>query len=138
MKFSKEQALEDNSLEINLTPLIDVVFLLLIFFMVSTTFVESPGINVKLPEAAQSSKTTEKKDIIISIKENGNIYFEQEKISFQELNNKIQNVLKDNPLATLFLRADKGTNHGRVVQVMDSARSQGVEKIAIATEALKQ
>jgi biopolymer transport protein ExbD len=135
MNFSSDNIAEEDSLQIDLTSLIDVVFLLLIFFMVSTTFVQSDAMNVQLPKASASKVTAQKdKQLTVDIDKDGLIFYEGKKTTKDQLRDSLL-VIKnktDNPI--LIVRADKATNHGTVVSVMDLARSSGIEKLAIATE----
>jgi biopolymer transport protein ExbD len=119
--------------EINLTPMVDVVFQLIIFFMLSSSFIMQPGIKIKLPKA-ETTDIIRQKEIFVNITEEGRIYFkgrpvdllEFEKMLKEEIKNTKENII-------LIVKADKDTKHGIVVSVMDKARSCGVERIAVAT-----
>jgi len=115
------------------TPMTDLVFLLLIFFMLSSSFLFEPGITLKLPKTKTAEIQAERK-LIISIAGDGEIYFNDKLIKLEDLENELRVVL---PLARenlLIIRADKDVKHGLVVEVMDRAKVAGAEKIAIATE----
>ena len=123
---------------IDLTPMVDVVFLLLIFFMISTTFVESPGISIKLPEASSQTIDREPKEIKIYLSKEGDIYHLDKKISlddFKSLLSQYQPAAKE---TTVLLLADQESRHGKVVTLMDLARDAGFIKLAIATEQRKR
>lgn len=128
----------DSELEINLTPLIDVVFLLLIFFMVSTTFNESSQLNIELPEA-----NGEKRDnnvLTLSIDEQGRYFLNQKQILNSQLVT-IKRVLeksKPNKDTKLMISADKNTPYQFVVRAMDAARQAGINNFAIETTQLKK
>ncbi len=129
MNFSSETIEEADELDINLTPLIDIVFLLLIFFMVSTTFVENDSIKVNLPKASKTPSTqTKSESITLTIDKDGNIFHGQEQVSIY----KLESVLQDKK--SLVVRADESSRHGKVVTVLDLARKNGISKIAIATK----
>jgi len=118
----------------DLTPMIDVVFLLLIFFMISTTFVENPGLLIDLPDSTAQQLKKEGREVQVYLTEDGKIYFKQQEIS---LENFIYQLNSYGPAAkqmTFLLMADQEVRHGRVIQVMDAARSAGFDKLAIATE----
>jgi len=119
---------------VDLTPMVDVVFLLLIFFMISTTFVETPGIEVKLPES--SSKVTEKEpeEIKVFLSTSGEIYLQDERVSLVELQARLRVYGESARGMTFLLLADKEARHGAVVELMDAAREAGFGKLAIATE----
>jgi biopolymer transport protein ExbD/biopolymer transport protein TolR len=123
---------------IDLTPMVDVVFLLLIFFMISTTFVESPGISVKLPEASTQAMDREPKEIKVYLTRDGTIYYRDQKISIEEYRSLLSEHRSEAALTTVLLLADQESRHGRVVTLMDLARDAGYTKLAIATEQRKK
>jgi biopolymer transport protein ExbD len=118
---------------INLTSLIDVMFLLLIFFMVSSTFRHGFGIEVDLPKAetaAESQLTPEE----IVIDERGNYYFSGKPVNEAGLREAIIALLNEDPEATLILRADEASGFGRAIAAIDIARSVGGSRLIIPTE----
>ncbi len=117
----------------DLTPLVDIVFLLLIFFMLTSSFVEvKPGVKVNLPQAS-APNIGAKKDITVSIDINNTLYYNNRVISPKDLYYKIAEVVKVNPNVVVIVEADKNVTHGKVVRVMDLIRKAGAKKIAIAT-----
>ncbi|MBI2608163.1 MAG: biopolymer transporter ExbD [Deltaproteobacteria bacterium] len=132
MNFKKGRVKEPVLIEI--TPLIDVVFLLLIFFMVSTTFVSAPGIKVDLPEATAQDIVRKKEDVTIVLKTNNDIIFNQVKVSFLELKQKLNQTAVTHKDTLVIIKADTTVSHGRVVEVMDAARASGLTQLAIATK----
>ncbi len=133
MNFSGDTIFEDEALDINITPLIDIVFLLLIFFMVSTTFVESSGIKVDLPAADSQASTQKLEKLEISIRADDTIFLGEEKLSLEALTERLKAQAATDKDATIVLRADKVVAHGLVVQVMDIATKSGFSKLAVAT-----
>lgn len=120
---------------LELTPLIDVVFLLLIFFMVSTTFVNQPaGIQVDLPRSENRDVIPEGADVSLHLAADGRILFEDEAITGEQLQSRLAAAAREDPSTLVVLRADEALAHGRVVAVMDLARSLGLTSFAIATE----
>ena len=119
--------------ELNITPLIDVILMLLIFFMISTSFVFQPGIMVKLPESGSSEVTTAQgAQVLITV--DNQIYFERLRTSMDELEEHMRN----HPDKTLLqIKADQTVTHGFVVEVMDRAKRAGFQRLAIATTPLK-
>ncbi len=117
---------------INITSLIDVVLLLLIFFMISTNFIEQPGMELELPDA-QSATPSESGEVEVIIKADGTLYFNGEEITLDELDSTLKNMKRDAENYSLLLRADKMSTHGTVVEVMDLARLNGLTKIVIAS-----
>ena len=131
MKFPH---LNKKSARFDLTPLIDVVFLLLIFFMLTTTFVNLENrVKVNLPSgdfaAAESSE-----NIIVSITENNTIYLNGKLIDPLKLTENVATELTKGPEKMVVLEADKNVLHGKVIRVMDLLKKGGAEKIAIATQ----
>ncbi|MCM8772676.1 MAG: biopolymer transporter ExbD [Candidatus Omnitrophica bacterium] len=120
--------------EMNLTPLVDVVLQLIIFFMLSSSLIMQPGIKIKLP-AAKTTDIIKEKEIFIDIAENGTIFFNGKVVNFEELEEKFKNEIKTEKQTNVILviKADKNTKHGIVVKVMDIGRKCGIERIAIGT-----
>ena len=135
MSFQRKQSDEPR---IDLTPMVDVVFLLLIFFMISTTFVESPGISIKLPEASSQTVEREPKEIKVYLSKEGDIYHLDQKISLDDFRGLLAEHQSEAELTTVLLLADQESRHGKVVTLMDLARDAGFVKLAIATEQRKQ
>ena len=123
---------------IDLTPMVDVVFLLLIFFMISTTFVESPGISIKLPEASSQSVEREPQELKIYLTRGGDVYYLDQKISIAEYKELLAEHQSNAANTTVLLLADQESRHGKVVTLMDLARDAGYVKLAIATEQRKK
>jgi len=130
MRFS---AKEDTNIEVNLTPLIDVVFLLLIFFMVSTTFIYSNSIDVNLP-AAKGDETSISENIRVVLTQSGVINIDGAAFDEKDVLTQLTEMKKNKPESTVIIEADKNVTHGRVVFVMDASRKAGFEKFAIAVE----
>ena len=123
---------------IDLTPMVDVVFLLLIFFMISTTFVETPGISIKLPEASSQTIDREPKEIKIYLSREGDIFHRDQKISLEGFKALLAEHKSNAAQTTVLLLADQESRHGKVVTLMDLARDAGFVKLAIATEQRKK
>jgi biopolymer transport protein ExbD len=124
------------SVEINLTPLIDVVFLLLIFFMVSTTFDRHAKLKVQLPEAEAKAVQQVKDPVILSVDAKGKYYINDRQVVNTQLDTlkaALQKTVENNPDVTLLLRADGRTPHQAVVRAMDAASQLGITKLSIAT-----
>ncbi|MDO9577641.1 MAG: biopolymer transporter ExbD [Candidatus Cloacimonadales bacterium] len=121
---------------INITSLIDVVLLLLIFFMLTTSFVEQPGMKLDLPET-KSSKGERTGDLEITVQADGSIFLNGKITGMEELETQIKDILPGIDEKSLILKADKTVQHGTVVQIMDIARSVGLQKIIIASEQAK-
>ena len=126
---------EDN-IELNLTPLIDVVFLLLIFFMVSTTFEKQAKLKVQLPDSSAQIETQDQKSITIGIDAKGHYYLNDRQVvntSLDTLKIAIQKITKGDKDMIVILKADAKTPHQSVVTAMDAASQLGLVKLSIAT-----
>lgn len=122
--------------DLNLTPLIDVVFLLLIFFMVSTTFERDTEISLELPEASGEPLKTEQVVIEISIDAQGNYYVNQQELintQIDTIKRAIQQARGDVERPQVILSADRQTPHQAVITAMDAARQVGLVNLTFAT-----
>lgn len=113
---------------LSLAPMIDVVFLLLIFFMVSTTFVVRPGLDLSLPQSDHEVETAPER-WVVSIDPEGSIYLDRETISRDALLER----LSEDP-KPVSLRADRTVPHGLVVEVLNTVKEAGVESVNVSTE----
>ncbi|MCD6431027.1 MAG: biopolymer transporter ExbD [Deltaproteobacteria bacterium] len=124
-----------DDVQLDMTPLVDVVFLLLIFFMLSTSLSVNPGIKIDLPKSSAEQIKKKKTTLRVAIEASGRIYLEGKKLSLPQLREKFQAVGKEQGDDVLVvIEADKKVYHGLVVKVMDAAKSAGLNKLAIATE----
>ncbi|NSW76342.1 MAG: biopolymer transporter ExbD [Candidatus Atribacteria bacterium] len=120
--------------DINITPLVDVVLQLVIFFVVTTTFISvESGARVNLP-SANFSKIEEAKTITITVTENNMVYVDGGLTDWNELPRVLVASLRKDPESMVVIEADKKVLHGNVVKVMDIARRAGAERMAIATQ----
>ena len=127
----------DERVDINLTPLIDVVFLLLIFFMVSTTFDRHANLKVELPEAsAKQQKQQVEEPLVLAIDAEGNYFINNRQVvntTLDTLKTALQKSVADRKDVSLVLRADAKTPHQSVVRAMDAASQLGLTRLSIAT-----
>lgn len=134
MNFSSDNTEPEMSFEINVISLVDVVFTLLLFFMATTTFSDSRGIDVNLPSTKTGNQEKNvTKELTVSLTKAGDVFLAGKKIDEQALEQEFQRAVAENQTATLVVRADQDVSHGHVVTVLDLARSKGLNKIAIAT-----
>ncbi|ANM32466.1 hypothetical protein ABI59_24005 [Acidobacteria bacterium Mor1] len=117
---------------IDIAPLVDVVFLLVIFFAVSTTFLETSGIKLELP-SSNSSADRETKEIAVFLGKDGSLSFEEETVTLDQLRERLATVLEDAETKVVVLRADTEASHGAVVDVMDLVKAAGAEALTVAT-----
>ena len=130
-RLRRESVVESD--ELNLTPLIDCVFLLLIFFMVTTVFKEPYRLRVLLPEAVESVLIEEKK-LVATIARNGEMEVNRHVVSVETLEGVLVREKEGARVVTLIIRTDKQTRHGLVLDMMEVAKRIGIEKIVLATE----
>jgi biopolymer transport protein ExbD len=127
----------DERVDINLTPLIDVVFLLLIFFMVSTTFDRHAKLKVELPEASATKQQQQQEEpIVLAIDAKGNYFINDRQLvntTLDTLKIALRKTVADKKDVSLVLRADAKTPHQSVVRAMDAASQLGLTRLSIAT-----
>lgn len=121
------------NMHLDIAPLIDIVFLLLIFFMLTANFIMQPGIKITLP-AAKSSLPQEEDKIIISITKENRIFLNEEEKTLDALESALQKKLEESEEKTVILKADEKINLGLAVKVMDIAKYVGSEKLVISTK----
>lgn len=119
---------------VDITPMIDIVFQLVLFFMVSTTFISAPGIQVDLPRSSAQTVLTEKREINVWMTPQGAVYVDDEPMTGEELRTRFRQAAERDTGTLVIIKADTAVEHGRVVTVMDLARSEGLARLAIATE----
>lgn len=131
MRFRRAK-LEEPGLGI--APLIDIVFLLLIFFMVTSHFDVASGVRIELPKVAGTTHDQRESKVTIIIDKDGQSYLEGEKIDMKGLGERLRNLVQEKNEVHLVLQADKDSRHGVVVQAMDVAKTAGVRSIVIAAQ----
>ena len=119
--------------EINLTPMLDVVFIMLIFFIVTASFVKESGIDVNRQYAAQAE---EKKsaNIFIAIAENGQVWIDKRAVDVRAVRANIERLHAENPQGSVVIQADRSSKNGILVQVLDAAKAAGVENVSLAAD----
>jgi len=117
--------------EVNMTPMIDMVFILLIFFLVTTSFVKETGVDVNRP-SADTAVRQERGSILIAITVKGDIWMENRAIDVRAVRANVERAHAENPEAAVVITADKGSTTGLLIQVMDQVRLAGVSNISIA------
>ncbi|MFO0637530.1 MAG: biopolymer transporter ExbD [Nannocystaceae bacterium] len=118
-------------LAIDLTPLIDVVFQLLIFFVLTSTFQNNPSFRVKLPKAKNQDVTQQPKSVVVTIARDGTTEIEGKRVDERELTMRLCSAAQQDDGTGVNIRADEATEHQFVVKVMDAAKGCGLEKLGI-------
>jgi biopolymer transport protein ExbD len=124
---------QDEKEEIDMTPMLDVVFILLIFFIVTASFVKEAGIDVNRPEAATAVKK-ERANILVAISDKGDIWINKRKVDIRSVQANIERLKAENPQGTVVIQADKKSTTDTLIMVMDSARAAGVYDVSIAAQ----
>jgi biopolymer transport protein ExbD len=118
----------------DITPMIDIVFQLLIFFMVTAVFAITPGLDIKLPEA-EEAQAPEKENLFIVVDQDGNMKLNHQEVTFSNLKERLQFKREQLDNTTMIIiQGDERSTHGQIVQIMDIARQVGVVDQVIATE----
>jgi biopolymer transport protein ExbD len=126
----RRQASEEDS-EVNLTPMLDVVFIMLIFFIVTASFVKEAGVEVNRA-AAVTAERRERGNILVAITENDQIWIDRKEVDPRALRANIERLYAENPQGQVVIQADKASKNRLLVEVMDAARAAGVESVSIS------
>jgi biopolymer transport protein ExbD len=118
---------------IDLTPMLDVVFIMLIFFIVTTTFVREAGITVNRP-SAQTAEQQEQQTILVAISPQGEIWIDRRRVDIRGLRAEIERLKGQSPDATVIIQADQDARAGLMVEAMDQARLAGARAVSVAAE----
>ncbi len=139
MRYRKNLNHSDRKLvsDINVTPLVDVILVLLIIFMVTAPMLQM-GIDVNLPQVKARSIDVAEEKLVLTINGRKEIYINNFKTSVADLGPKLENIFKTKIEKEIFLRADKEVPYGFVVQVMSEVRKAGVDKLGMITEPVKE
>ena len=121
---------EQDETNVDITPMLDVVFIMLIFFIVTATFVKEAGIDVDKPEAA-TAVVEEKGSILIAIDSKNKIWIERRQVDMRSVRSIIERLHAENPESSVVIQADKDSHNNTLVQVMDASRRAGVYGIAL-------
>ena len=120
----------------DMTPMIDTMFLLLIFFMLSSTIIKTSAINVDIPSAS-SSTAQPKQDIIVSITSDGKVFLNEKETTIDTLRSELLGMMKQLKTETVVIQGDKNIDYGTLITVMDEARLAGAKIVSLATKSKK-
>ena len=135
MQFS-ERTKTDASLDI--TPIVDTVFNLLIFFALSLNFIITPGIKVNLPDAVTEEIIREREEVIIVMDKNDSIFINSNPVAIEQISSVLTLSAQKNKDTLVIIQADQEVSHGKVVRMMDTAKRAGLTRLAIATSTMKK
>ena len=118
--------------DINLTPMLDVVFILLIFFIITTSFIQEAGINVALSQT--QSATPQEASIRVSIDRHGKIWLKDQAVDIRTLQSTLRKMHLENPQSAVIILADNASDNASLIKVLEQVHRAGIENIAIAAE----
>ncbi|KAF7764657.1 biopolymer transport protein ExbD [Pseudoalteromonas citrea] len=124
---------EEEAEEINMTPMLDVVFIMLIFFIVTASFVKEAGIDVNRPEAATAVKK-QRANILVAISDKGEIWINKRQIDVRAVQANIERLKAENPQGSVVIQADKKATTEMLIKVMDASRAAGAFDVSIAAQ----
>ena len=127
----RSQRHNDEESEVNVAPMLDVVFIMLIFFIVTASFVKESGIDVTRPDAATAERK-QRASILIAISKNNEVWIQKRRIDVRAVRANVERLLAENPQGSVVIQADEKSENGLFVKVMDQARLAGAQSIAIA------
>lgn len=131
MAIGKRRASDDDS-DINLTPMLDVVFIMLIFFIVTATFIKQAGIDVTRPDA-ETDNPKPLVSVLIAIGPSGDIWIDKNRVDENTIRAHIERLIAENPKGGIVIQADKLASYQKLKATLDAARGAGVQEVAIAT-----
>ncbi len=129
----RKRVADADEAEIDLTPMLDVVFIMLIFFIVTASFIKEAGIEVNRPEAS-TSQPKENVNILVAINANNEIWMDKRRIDVRAVRANIERLHAENPKGAVVIQADNKSNTETVAAVLDAAREAGVYDVSLATE----
>ncbi|WKE64449.1 biopolymer transporter ExbD [Gallaecimonas kandeliae] len=129
--MARKRVRQEEEASIDMTPMLDIVFIMLIFFIVTTSFVKESGIDVNRPTAATATKK-KSANIFIGVSANGEVHMEKRVVDVERVRANVERMLAEQPESSVVIQADKDTKHGVVVQVMDQVKAAGIDKISVA------
>lgn len=137
MRMRRHSASNNDEAGIDLTPMLDVVFIMLIFFIVTSTFIKTTGIEVNTP-TADSTEQQPRGNILIAVNPEGEIWIDREQVDIRAVRAAVERMRVDQPDSTVVVQADQDARSGLVIRVMDQVRLAGVQDVALAATAGNQ
>jgi biopolymer transport protein ExbD len=131
-KLARQQ--EDGGAEIDLTPMLDVVFIMLIFFIVVASFIKEAGVEINRPDDNQQTDPNDSVSVLVEIAADNQIWMENRRVDVRAVRANIQRMLAEDPEAPVTIKVEKGAEAGVVVDVADAAREAGVSSVSWASD----
>ena len=138
MNFADDSPQEFSELELNVIPLIDVLFCLLMFLMVSTTFARAGSVKVNLPSAKGAAASAADSSLTLTIKQDGSLLLNSKPTDRDSIEKLLSEQIQSGKDQSLIIQADKAVNHGTVVELMGAAHRAGIQKLAISATDTQQ
>lgn len=123
---------DEQSSEINMSPLIDIVFILLIFFVVTTVFIDDPGVEINKPQAS-SAEQLEKEAVFFAVTRDGEVFYGGRNVGVEGVTGIVSAMLSDDPAMPVIIQGDVDATHGLIMKVTDAAQVGGAKSIFSAT-----
>ena len=133
MRQHLDTQIQEEESEINITPMLDVVFIMLIFFIVTASFIKETGLDINRPEAA-TAEVKERGNILVAISDNGQIWIDRRQVDIRAVRANLERLHAEKPQGAVVIQADADSKNGLLVKVMDAARLAKIENVSIAAE----
>jgi biopolymer transport protein ExbD len=133
MSRRRHTVTDSDESDIDITPMLDIVFIMLIFFIVTTSFVKESGVTVSRP-SAETAEQKKGSNILVAIRPNGEIWIDRRAIDVRAVRANIERLKAENPEGSVIIQADEYSNTGLLVKVMDQVRLAGISNISISAE----
>ena len=127
-RFAKEE-----QAKLDLTPMLDVVFIMLIFFIVTAVFIKEPGANIFKPEA-QTAERKKAVSILVAISAADEIWIDKDEVGPSAVRGVLERMIAENPKGSMVVQADQAAKNELLMQVLEAARAAGIQQVAVATE----
>ncbi|SDS98519.1 outer membrane transport energization protein ExbD [Halopseudomonas xinjiangensis] len=134
MRMRRHQASSDDEAGIDLTPMLDIVFIMLIFFIVTSSFIKEAGITVQTP-SADTAENQPRGNILIAVDANGEIWIDRQQVDIRSVRAAVERMRVDQPDSSVVVQADRDARSGLVIRIMDQVRLAGVDDVALAATA---
>lgn len=129
--MARKRIREEEEAAIDMTPMLDIVFIMLIFFIVTTSFVKEAGIEVNKPVAVNQTKH-KNANVFIAVNGDGEVWLNKKQVDVERVAATLEKLLAEQPTDVIFIQADKEAKHSNVVKVMDAIKEAGIDQISIA------
>ena len=127
---------QEDEASLDMTPMLDIVFIMLIFFIVTSSFIKESGIDVSSPSASTAERK-ERGNILIAISAEGEVWIDKRNVDIRAVRANVERLHAENPEGSVVIQADKDSKNGLLIQVIDQARLAGVSNVAIAATPLR-